>query len=152
MVRCLKYGFILINLFPLFISPIRAFCFAGELRLAARTLFDAGVAGLTNEETSSLVDRWQNSRKIWLSCYARRIRLTSRTVQCPFCFLTRKKGRPWLQKLCFFADLLPLTNTAYFPQGWRFLFSNGEGNSDKVFTPKRPECNIQVDYDIPSRG
>ena len=35
--------------------------FAGELRLAARTLFDAGVAGLTNEETTSLVERWQHS-------------------------------------------------------------------------------------------
>jgi len=43
-----------------------AFCFVGELRLAARTLFDAGVAGLTDEETTSLVDRWQHSRKF---CY-----------------------------------------------------------------------------------
>lgn len=34
---------------------------SGELRLAARTLFDAGVAGLTDEETISLVERWQHS-------------------------------------------------------------------------------------------
>lgn len=34
---------------------------SSELRLAARTLFDAGVAGLTDEETTSLVDRWQHS-------------------------------------------------------------------------------------------
>jgi hypothetical protein len=37
--------------------------FTGELRLAARTLFDAGVAGLTDGETISLVERWQHSRK-----------------------------------------------------------------------------------------
>ncbi|KAI9442968.1 hypothetical protein H4582DRAFT_1921610 [Lactarius indigo] len=34
---------------------------SGELRLAARTLFDAGVASLTDEETTSLVERWQHS-------------------------------------------------------------------------------------------
>ncbi|KAH8982187.1 hypothetical protein EDB86DRAFT_2812394 [Lactarius hatsudake] len=34
---------------------------SGELRLAARTLFDAGVASLTDEETISLVERWQHS-------------------------------------------------------------------------------------------
>lgn len=34
---------------------------SSELRLAARTLFDAGVAGLTDEETISLVERWQHS-------------------------------------------------------------------------------------------
>ena len=37
--------------------------FTGELRFAARTLFDAGVAGLTDEETISMVNRWQHSRK-----------------------------------------------------------------------------------------
>lgn len=39
--------------------------FAGELRFAARTLFDAGVASLTDEETVSLVERWQHSRKVF---------------------------------------------------------------------------------------
>ncbi|KAF8260917.1 hypothetical protein EI94DRAFT_1747183 [Lactarius quietus] len=34
---------------------------SSELRLAARTLFDAGVANLTDEETISLVERWQHS-------------------------------------------------------------------------------------------
>jgi len=48
-----------------------AFYFTGELRLAARTLFDAGVASLMDEETTSLVDRWQHSRKVLLSCCAR---------------------------------------------------------------------------------
>lgn len=47
------------------------FYFTGELRLAARTLFDAGVASLMDEETTSLVDRWQHSRKVLLSCCAR---------------------------------------------------------------------------------
>lgn len=51
----------------LFISPVAAFCFTGELRLAARTLFDAGVAGLTDEEKISLVDRWQHSRKRFIT-------------------------------------------------------------------------------------
>jgi hypothetical protein len=35
-----------------------------EVRLAARMLFDAGVAVLTDEETISLVGRWQHSRKV----------------------------------------------------------------------------------------
>jgi hypothetical protein len=50
------------------ISPVAGVCFTGELRLAARTLFDAGVAGLTDEEKIFLVDRWQHSRK--KSCYS----------------------------------------------------------------------------------
>ena len=46
---------------------LRAFCFIGELRLAARTLFDAGVAGLTDEEKISLVDKWKHSRKSFIT-------------------------------------------------------------------------------------
>ena len=62
-VRCLKYD-------ALYYLPFSRIHFAGgvgagELRFAARTLFDAGVAGLTDEETVSLVDRWQHSRKLF---------------------------------------------------------------------------------------
>ncbi len=38
----------------------------GELRLAARTLFDAGVASLTDEETICLVERWQHSCNVFV--------------------------------------------------------------------------------------
>lgn len=41
----------------------RAMCDAVEIRSAARTLFDAGVADLSIEETISLVERWQHHRK-----------------------------------------------------------------------------------------
>jgi hypothetical protein len=51
----------------LFTSPVAGVCFTGELRLAARTLFDAGVAGLTDEEKISLVDKWQHSRKRFIT-------------------------------------------------------------------------------------
>jgi hypothetical protein len=54
-----------------FIFLVAVFCFTGELRLAARTLFDAGVAGLTDEETISLVDRWQHSRKRFVALLRR---------------------------------------------------------------------------------
>jgi len=61
-VRCLKYvAFFFIPFGPIYFA---GGVFAGELRFAARTLFDAGVASLTDEETVSLVDRWQHSRKI----------------------------------------------------------------------------------------
>ena len=37
------------------------------MRLAARTLFEAGVAGLTDKEKNSLVERWQHSRKCFVT-------------------------------------------------------------------------------------
>jgi hypothetical protein len=37
------------------------------MRLAARTLFEAGVAGLTDKEKISLVERWQHSRKYFVT-------------------------------------------------------------------------------------
>jgi hypothetical protein len=44
--------------------------FSDEVRLAARMLFDAGVDSLTDEETISLVGRWQHSRKALAICRA----------------------------------------------------------------------------------
>jgi len=97
----------------------RAFCFTDELRLAARTLFDAGVAGLTDEETISLVDKWQNSRKRFVALL-RRTMTADVGLQYLFYFQTQKEGLPSLQRLCFSADSLPLTNTVCSPRGWRF--------------------------------
>jgi hypothetical protein len=59
-VRCLKYD--TLSHIPFSPTDFPGGVFAGELRFAARTLFDAGVAGLTDEETVSLVGRWQHSR------------------------------------------------------------------------------------------
>ncbi|KAH9983707.1 hypothetical protein BJV74DRAFT_849553 [Russula compacta] len=53
---------------------------SSELRLAARTLFDAGVAGLTKEETISLVDRWQHSLPFLLPDSERRSPVASRAL------------------------------------------------------------------------
>lgn len=50
--------------------------FTGELRFAARTLFDAGITGLTNEETISLVDRWQHSCKVFSGILLRPVTAT----------------------------------------------------------------------------
>ncbi|KAI0265617.1 hypothetical protein BC834DRAFT_824867 [Gloeopeniophorella convolvens] len=52
----------------------------GELRLAARTLFDAGVAGLTDEETVSLVERWQHSLPFLLSESERRSSVAAKAL------------------------------------------------------------------------
>ncbi|KAI0298119.1 hypothetical protein B0F90DRAFT_1818820 [Multifurca ochricompacta] len=48
-------------LYYLSLLSIYGGAFTAELRLATRTLFDAGVAGLTDEETISMVERWQHS-------------------------------------------------------------------------------------------
>ncbi|KAH9990289.1 hypothetical protein BJV77DRAFT_1013521 [Russula vinacea] len=53
---------------------------SSELRLAARTLFDAGVAGLTDEETISLVDRWQHSLPFLLPEAERRSLVASKAL------------------------------------------------------------------------
>lgn len=41
-------------------------CFdlADDVRQAAKTLFDAGIVRLSDEESSALVDAWQHHRKL----------------------------------------------------------------------------------------
>lgn len=53
---------------------------SSELRLAARTLFDAGVAGLTDEETTSLVDRWKHSLPFLLPDSEKRSSVASKAL------------------------------------------------------------------------
>jgi hypothetical protein len=96
----------------------------GELRFAAKTLFDAGVASLTDEETISLVDRWQHSRKdILCPAVTSNGDLLPETIQYPFYFQTRKEDLPLPQRLYFSADSLPLVNIVCFPQGFYFSCS-----------------------------
>lgn len=95
--------------------------FAGELRLAARTLFDAGVAGLTNEETTSLVERWQHSCTA-LALHRLVFELIWTVIQCRSYFRTLKDGHLSPQRVCCSVALLPLVNTNCSPQGDICLF------------------------------
>ena len=65
-----------IMLFSVLSNLPRRWRFTGELRFAARTLFDAGITGLTNEETISLVDRWQYSCKVFSGILLRPVMAT----------------------------------------------------------------------------
>ncbi|KAI9511385.1 hypothetical protein F5148DRAFT_1323298 [Russula earlei] len=53
---------------------------SSELRVATRILFDAGVAGLTDDETTSLVDRWQHSLPFLLPDSERRSPVASKAL------------------------------------------------------------------------
>jgi len=126
--------------------------FTGELRLAARTLFDAGVAGLTDEETISMVDRWQHSRKV----FSRLLRpVTVADSRQPYSTLfTSRLGKKVSHHL---NGLAPLRvhcrwsiQTAFY-KVFLLLFSNYEC-SDRTFTfvLKRSEYNIEVRHGVPS--
>ena len=90
--------------------------FTGELRLAARTLFDAGVAGLTDEETTSLVERWQHSCTV-LVLHRLVFELIWTVIQCRFYFRTLKDDHLSPQRVCCSVDLLQLVNTDCSLQG-----------------------------------
>ena len=94
----------------------------GELRTAARTLFDAGVAGLTAEETISLVERWQHSCNV-LSLQRLVFGLMSGDIQCRSYFQTLKDGHLSPRRLCYSVGLLPLVNISYSLQGGVRLFT-----------------------------
>jgi hypothetical protein len=148
-VRCFKYD--ALHYFPFGPIHLAGGVFTGELRFAARTLFDAGVAGLTNEETISLVDRWQHSRKVFFWCPVRPVTMTD-TRQPSSTLFTSRLGKKVSH--CF-KGVAPL----WFHRRWpiqsavhKVPFSVLQlwERSDRIFLLKRAKYNIEVRDGVPS--